>query len=72
MALLRIIIINWFCESFISKNPVVDFGGDMQTMNNVLVQRDGCVAVAVTSHVAAGIAKKWWRQHVSDFDGGAT
>ena len=24
-----------------------------------------------TSHVAAGIAEKWWRQHMSDFDDGA-
>ena len=47
---------------------VVHFGGEMQTMDEVLMQRDDCAAAVVTSHVAAGIVKKWWRQFMIDFD----
>lgn len=45
---------------FISQDPVVDFGGEMQIMDGDLTQRDGCAAAAVASHVAAGIVEKWW------------
>ena len=41
-------------------------------MDDGLTQRDGGAVAAVASHVAAGIVEKWWRQHMSDFDGGAT
>ena len=41
---------------------MVDFGGEMQSMDEVLMQRDGCAAVMVTSHVTAVIVEKWWRQ----------
>ena len=70
-ASLRIAVtIKRFSESFVSVDLVVD--GEMQTMDEVLIQRDGCAAAMVTSHVAAGIVEKWWRQHMNDFDGGAT
>ena len=36
-------------------------------MHDGLTQRDGAVA-AVASHVAVGIAEKWWRQHMIDFN----
>ena len=47
-------------ESFVSVDLVVDFGGEMQTMNDVLMQRDCCAVAAVISLVAAGIVEKWW------------
>lgn len=50
---------------------MIDFSGEMQTMNNDLTQKGGCVAGVIGSHIAAGIVEKWWRQHVSDFDGAA-
>lgn len=31
-----------------------------------------CSGVGRISHVADGIIKKWWRQHISDDDGCAT
>lgn len=42
-------------------------------MDDGLAQRDGCAA-AVVAHriIAIGIMKRWWQQHISDFDGGAT
>lgn len=45
---------------FISEESVVDCGGGMQIMDQDLMQRDGCAAQAVASHVAAGIMQKWW------------
>ena len=41
-------------------------------MDDDLTQRDGCTVAAVESHVATEIVEKWWRQHMTDFDGGAT
>ena len=43
---------------------MVDVGGEMQTMDEVLMQKDGCAAAVVASHIAAGIVEKWWRQHL--------
>jgi hypothetical protein len=51
---------------------MVDFDGEMQIMGSDLTQRNGCATTAITSHVVVGIVEKWWRQHISDFDGGAT
>uniref|UniRef100_M8C2X0 DUF7595 domain-containing protein n=1 Tax=Aegilops tauschii TaxID=37682 RepID=M8C2X0_AEGTA len=60
-------------EQFISPDLVVDLGSELQTMDDGLTQRNRCASeVGLTSHVDAGIAKKWWRQCMSDFDGGAT
>ena len=41
-------------------------------MDDGLAQGDGCGVTTVAWHVAAGIVEKWRRQHMSDFDGGAT
>ena len=49
---------------------MVDFDSEMQIMDDDLTQRNGLVATA-TLEVAAGIVEKWWRQHLSDFEGGA-
>ena len=38
-------------------------------MDDDLTQRDDCTALL---HIADGIEEKWWRQHISDFDSGAT
>ena len=50
-----------FSVSFISADPVVDFGGEKQSMDGVM-QRDGCAAARITLHVAAGVVEKWWQQ----------
>jgi hypothetical protein len=50
-------------------DPVVDFGDEMQIMDDGLTQRNGCAAAA--AHVAAGS----WKSdgdNTSDVDGGAT
>lgn len=51
---------------------MVDFRGDMQTMGDDLTQRDDCAASSGTSLVVAGIAEKWWLQHLNVVDDGAT
>ena len=51
---------------------VVHFDGEMQTMDDVLMQRNCCAVTAVILLVAAGIVEKWRRQHMNDLDGGAT
>lgn len=56
---------------FITQDPVVDFHGEMQIMNDDLTRRDGYAVAAVSPHVTAVIVEKWWRRHLSDFDGGA-
>ena len=61
-----------FYESFISADVMADFGGEMQTVDDVLMQRDCCAVAAGISPVATGIVEKWWRQHMNDLDGGAT
>lgn len=35
---------------FISADLVLDFGGEIQTMDDSLTWRDGCAAAPVTSH----------------------
>jgi hypothetical protein len=55
-----------------SMKEMVTQGGEMQMMDNVLTQRDGCAAATIASHVATKMAEKWWQQHLSDFDGGFT
>ena len=59
-------------ESFIPADVMADFGGEMQTVDDVLMQRDCCAVAAGISPVATGIMEKWWRQHMNDLDGGAT
>ena len=44
---------------FTSPDPVVDFGGEVQIMDDDLTQRNGCVVAVSVSHVAAGIVEKW-------------
>jgi hypothetical protein len=51
---------------------MIDFGGAIQTMDEDLTQRNGWAVAAVASHVTAWFAEKWWRQHMRDFDDGAT
>jgi hypothetical protein len=51
---------------------VVDFDGEIQIMDEGLTQRDGGAVAVIASHAAAGIEETWWRQHMRDFDCGAT
>jgi hypothetical protein len=43
---------------FISLDSVVDFGGEIQIMDEALTQRNDCAVTVVASHVTAGIVEK--------------
>ena len=50
------------------------FGNEMQSMDDGLMQRNGCVVALVGFSrclAAARIEEKWWRQHMIDSDGDA-
>ena len=51
---------------------MVDFGKEMQTMDDGLTRRDGCVRWQ--SHIAYTywVAEKWQLQGISDVDGAMT
>ena len=49
---------------------MIDFVDEIQIMDNDLTHRD-VLWSGGGQIVAAGIAEKWWRQHMHGFDGGA-
>ena len=52
-----------------SSDPVVVFDDEMQSTNDGLTRRVWlCSGGGRKSDVAARIAEKWWREHLSDFD----